>query len=112
MAHQVFSDEETIRPVEQVQEEDQNEDYIVVDDNEVSETSDGPGDGILVASEISLCGMNLDTSTSSFATSSEDDMAISEDLRTSDSHSGMTHNSYIITYPNTNIARCCISHHR
>ena len=59
------------------------------DEDITSDTSDGPGDGVLVASEISLGGLDLDTSTSSFLTSSDDDMAISENLRTSDSHSGM-----------------------
>ena len=58
-------------------------------EDNLSDTSDGPGDGVLVASEISLGGLDLDTSTSSFLTSSDDDMAISENLRTSDSHSGM-----------------------
>ena len=94
ISEQVFSEDETIRPGnanEAVETVEPREEYQVVDDS-VSDTSDGPGDGVLVASEISLGGINLDTSTSSFLTSSEDDMAISEDLKTSDSQSGMTHN--------------------
>ena len=70
---------------------ERSEDYVVVDDGTDTDTSDGPGDGVLVASEISLGGLNLDSSTSSFMTSSDDDKAISEEIRTSDSHSGMTH---------------------
>ena len=88
---QAFSEDETLRPDHTLPENDQREDYRVLSEDEFSDNSDGPGDGVLVASEISLGGIDLDSSTSSFMTSSEDDLAISEDLRTSDSHSGMAH---------------------
>ena len=59
-----------------------------MDDITGSDDSDAPGDGILVAPEISLSAMSINTSSSSFVTSSEDDYAISEDRLTPDSLSG------------------------
>ena len=76
-----------MRPNQDEAEVEQREEATV--DDETSDTSDGPGDGILIASEISLSGLSIESSTSSFVTSSEDDLAISEDIRTSDSFSGM-----------------------
>ena len=54
-----------------------------------SDDSDAPGDGILIAPEISLSAISINTSSSSFVTSSEDDYAISEDRLTPDSLTGM-----------------------